>query len=501
MSFHYRSHVQGHESDHHFYHSLTHTVKQKGMLNADQKSAIWSNKSWIINGYNKLDILDRDSFIMTKNDGKPSNIIHDGKMNSSSTDEGDKPQLSENKIQSSHNKWTGNPYKADLEVVKSAINNTFETYYKYGRSNLSKAYSSYKLVKGLGLNVLKGYSLAVKGLGYYYDCTSLFYSYHKTSLITTALAYLAYYTAENYYNNTQSQLNQKKETELELIRCALTSIKIRTYNDEITYAVTNNAISNIEAQIGELIPNLTVAVAKNGDYITGNIDNSTVRTLCLDFDYVIAHDIILTSALDKHTVDSILTQQKILLMVVDNFATIVPHTSTEPYLLSMNDSNHIQYISGSPNHIYNTRYPNKYTPSRTYISNIFEKGYIDERLGILTGSMTNYNVTYVPLNNNKLMMCFTPTTKINDKFSNRTSNTTLYEHEGNYIHAQLTVTKTQAGNSAILYYGLPGSNKVYSTTIDIACIMVEGKNKNPHSNIVSQGLLASKHGEPHLRSS
>ena len=63
------------------------------------------------------------------------------------------------------------------------------------------------------------------------------------------------------------------------------------------------------------------------------------------------------------------------------------------------------------------------------------------------------------------MMCFTPTTKINDKFSDRTSNTTLYEHEGNYIHAQLTVTKTQAGNSAILYYGLPGSNKVYSTTI------------------------------------
>ena len=136
MSFHYRSHVQGHESDHHFYHSLTHTVKQKGMLNADQKSAIWSNKSWIINGYNKLDILDRDSFIMTKNDGKPSNIIHDDKMNSSSKDEGDKPQLSENNLQISHNKWTGNPYKADLEVVKSAINNTFETYYKYGRSHI-----------------------------------------------------------------------------------------------------------------------------------------------------------------------------------------------------------------------------------------------------------------------------------------------------------------------------------------------------------------------------
>ena len=130
----------------------------------------------------------------------------------------------------------------------------------------------------------------------------------------------------------------------------------------------------------------------------------------------------------------------------------------------------ISYTNGSPNNIYNTRYPNKYTPPRTYISSIFEKGYIDERLGILTGSMTNYNVTYVPLNNNKLMMCFTPTTKINDKFSNRTSNTTLYEHEGNYIHAQLTVTKTQAGNSAILYYGLPGSNKFYSTTIDIACL-------------------------------
>ena len=76
------------------------------------------------------------------------------------------------------------------------------------------------------------------------------------------------------------------------------------------------------------------------------------------------------------------------------------------------------------------------------------------------------------------------------------SNNTLYEHEGNFVNAQLTVTKTQAGNSALLYYGLPGSNKVYSTTIDIACVMVKGKNKNPHSNIVSQGLLASKHGEP-----
>ena len=120
-----------------------------------------------------------------------------------------------------------------MEVVKSAINNTFETYYKYGRSHISKAYSSYKLVKGLGLNVLKGYNLAVKGLGYYYDCTALFYSYHKTSLITSALAYLAYYTAENYYNKTQSQLNQKKETELELIRCALTSIKIKTYDNTV----------------------------------------------------------------------------------------------------------------------------------------------------------------------------------------------------------------------------------------------------------------------------
>ena len=152
-------------------------------------------------------------------------------------------------------------------------------------------------------------------------------------------------------------------------------------------------------------------------------------------------------------------------MVVDNFATIVPHTSVEPFLLSMDNSNHIQYTNGNPNYIYNTRYPNNYAPSRTYISNIFEREYIDERLGILTGSMTNYNVTYVPLNNNKLMICFTPTTKENDKYTNIISNTTLYEHEGNYIHAQLTVTKTQAGNSAMLYYGLPGSNKVYSTLL------------------------------------
>ena len=52
------------------------------------------------------------------------------------------------------------------------------------------------------------------------------------------------------------------------------------------------------------------------------------------------------------------------------------------------DSNHIQYTNGNPNHIYNTRYPNNYTPSRTYISNLFEEGYIDERLGILTGSVS-----------------------------------------------------------------------------------------------------------------